>query len=67
MRQARLPQPCYLCTKPFSPIRSDAKFCSPACRQLAHRIEHGRSQVIRSKQIAHLMRSKPATNSRKES
>src|SRR5262245_47079594 len=30
-------RPCATCGKPFSPKRSDAQFCSPACKQAAHR------------------------------
>jgi hypothetical protein len=29
---------CHVCRKPFAAVRSDAKCCSPRCRQRAHRL-----------------------------
>jgi hypothetical protein len=28
---------CVTCKEPFTPARSDARYCSPACRQRAYR------------------------------
>jgi phage N-6-adenine-methyltransferase len=28
---------CSLCERPFTPVRTDAKFCSPGCKQAAYR------------------------------
>jgi hypothetical protein len=33
----KVKRPCDFCTKPFTPIRSTARFCSTACRVKAHR------------------------------
>ncbi len=33
----RPPIPCEGCGEPFKPLRTDAKFCSNACRQAAYR------------------------------
>lgn len=42
---------CQLCRQEFRASRYDAKWCTPACRQLAYRVSHGKSLVIRSKQL----------------
>jgi len=42
---------CELCGDAFETVRNDAKFCSPACRQLAYRVRHGKSIVIRSRRL----------------
>jgi Zn finger protein HypA/HybF involved in hydrogenase expression len=42
---------CQLCNEVFETVREDAKFCSGACRQLAHRVRNGKSIVIRSKRL----------------
>jgi hypothetical protein len=35
--EARANRPCATCAQPFTPPRSDGLYCSPACRQRAHR------------------------------
>jgi predicted nucleic acid-binding Zn ribbon protein len=34
---ARIGRPCEVCGDPFTPPRSDGRYCSPACRQKAYR------------------------------
>jgi hypothetical protein len=36
-REARPPRPCEVCGETFEPTRTDAHYCSPACRQRAYR------------------------------
>ena len=36
-RQEPNPRDCDQCGDPFTPIRADARYCSPACRQKAYR------------------------------
>jgi hypothetical protein len=48
-RRAMTPlQPCAMCGEKFKPTRKDARFCSGACRQRAHR---GVSRLKRSRKL----------------
>lgn len=47
MREKNQRARCQVCGEAFETHRSDARFCSPACRQLAWRVAHGRSMVLR--------------------
>ena len=40
LSRERVDQRCPSCGEPFSPRRPDAKFCSPRCKQKAHRKAH---------------------------
>jgi hypothetical protein len=42
---------CQLCSAEFRSPRRHAMFCTPACRQLAYRLAHGKSKKVRSKQL----------------
>ncbi len=50
-REANKTCRCNLCGDAFETVREDAKYCSPACRQLAYRVSHGKSIVIRSRRL----------------
>lgn len=47
MREKHQRARCQVCGGAFDVHRSDARFCSAACRQLAWRVAHGRSMVLR--------------------
>jgi hypothetical protein len=54
---------CALCGWPFQAVRSDALYCSPACRQRAVRVADGR---LSQKDAARLARRDRATKAAKK-
>jgi hypothetical protein len=45
-QRRRVSQHCADCSKPFAPTRADAKFCSAACKQRAHRQTHRKAVAL---------------------
>jgi hypothetical protein len=41
-----VPCKCARCQKPFQPRRDDAEFCTPACRQAAHRLRKSNPDLL---------------------
>jgi hypothetical protein len=55
LRPVTIKRPCRSCEKKFNPARRDAKYCSDACRQRAHRARASMPDLDRQIEQARLL------------